>query len=373
MGQHRVQAVALKVILLTLVATSGANMAEAKGNNQPKQSTAPQPLLKEYRTVTLQVLAGFTPEKTEIVLGEPLSVTFSIKNIGKKEFGYWFGGDYRGTGRHEKIRVRVTDAEGNLLRDPKARPDGTVLDLGGKSWVTTVKPGETSKREFVATDYRTIDKPGEYTVRCAFGIERGGPDLERIDETPIFTVETTFPLKVLPRTEANVSRVLGEYIKRARQGTGDTLRQAVAVAASFGGERAVADLATLAAEGDAEHRIAALAGLGRFTTTAAVGAALKAQRDADVGVRIAAAEALGSMKMPAAVEGLLERLKVETPKVVVALLPALGRTDSPRALSPLVEALDHPNVEVRRAAAVGLGELQSGAALITLQRCATDD
>ncbi|HYT94218.1 MAG TPA: HEAT repeat domain-containing protein, partial [Gemmataceae bacterium] len=374
MGQHRVQAVALRgMFLALLVASTVSRLAEAQGNDQPKQDVPALPQLKEYRVNTLRVLAGFTPEKTAIVLGEPLPVTFSIKNSGVKEFGYWFGGDYRGTGRHEKFRIRVTDAEGKLLRDPKARPDGTVLDLGGKSWVIAVKAGETSRRELVVTDYRTIDKPGDYTVRCAFGIERGGPNLEMLDNEAIFTVETTFRLKVLPRTEANVGRVLREYIQRVRQGKGEALTRAVAVACSFGGERAVADLAALTAEGDTEHRSAALAGLGRFTTTAAVQAALKAQRDSDVGVRIAAAAALGSMKTPAAVDGLLERLRVETPKVAVALLPALGRTDSPRALSPLVEALDHANVEVRRAAAVGLGELQSGAALVTLQRCATDD
>jgi hypothetical protein len=267
----------------------------------------------------------------------------------------------------------VTDAAGNLMRDPKADKDGRVLDLGGISSVWPVKPGNTSKHELNVTDYRTIGRPGEYTVRCAFGIQRGGPNLEVLDEEAAFTVETTFRLTVLPATEKNVRRALQEYIKRARQGKGDALTRAVTVACSFGGERAVPDLAAMATAGDAEHRIAALAGLARFTTTAAVQAALKGQRDSDVRVRIAAAEALGSQKTEAAVNGLLERLPGESPKVAVALLPALGRTQSRRALAPLVKALDHANVEVRQAAAVGLGELQGEQALATLKRCATDE
>jgi hypothetical protein len=115
---------------------------------QPKKVPQPEPLLKRYLYKDLHVEAGFTPVKTEAVLGEPLPVTFLVKNLGRKELGYWFGGDYRGTGRHDRFKIEARDASGKLLRDPKADANGHVLNmLALKHGVTYVR---RSQEEYAA-------------------------------------------------------------------------------------------------------------------------------------------------------------------------------------------------------------------------------
>jgi HEAT repeat protein len=329
------------------------------------------PLIRSYTVDKVSVEAGFVPLKAELVLGEPLTVTFSVKNVGKKEFGYWFGGDYRGTGRHDRFKITAHDANGLLLRDPKADENGNVRNLGGIMSIWTVKPGETKTHVLNLADFRAFEQPGAYTISCRFGIAPG-KDVSASDREAV-TVATTFRITLLPRTEDNVGRVLKEYVKQARTSSGETLNQTIAIICSFAQERAVPDLVAMAADGEQQRRIAALGGLGRFTTDAAVQAALRALHDLAEPVRVAAASALGSMKTEAAVTGLLARLPAEKPAALAQMLPALGRTRSPRAFKPLVEALEHANAEVSQAAVKGLAEMQNNAALLVLLRCTGDD
>jgi RNA polymerase sigma factor (sigma-70 family) len=350
---------------------------QAKGDAAPpadkkaKAPAQPGPLLKVYKHKEIHAEAGFTPAKTEAVLGEPLPVTFSVKNLGDKEFGYWWGGDYRGTGRHDRFKIEAREASGKLLRDPKARPDGTILDMGGLGGVYSVKPGETKTQDIELTHYRTFERSGEYTVTCRFAIQPGDNTLVVREETA-FTVETTFRLKLLPRTEENVTRVLRQLIAKARADKSEALTQTVGVICSFGRERAIPDLVAMAGAGDLEHRRAALGGLGRFTTPAAVQAVLKGLQDPENPIREAAASALGEMKTEAAIDGLLAALPKEKPAVAAAVLPALGRTGSPRVFEPLVKALDHEDVSLRRAAVAGLAALGGKDALAALKRCTAD-
>ena len=68
--------------------------------------------------------AGFTPEKPEIVRGEPLTLTMTVANIGNADFEFMFGGDYRSTGRHDRIKINVTDAAGKRVDGPVCQPAG---------------------------------------------------------------------------------------------------------------------------------------------------------------------------------------------------------------------------------------------------------
>lgn len=307
----------------------------------------------------MDLRAGFVPYKTEIVQGEPLTATFLVKNVSDKPFAFEFGGDYRGTGRHDRFKVTVTDAGGRLLRDPKADANGNVPDMGGIQWNREVKPGDTATEEVNLTQFRAVEGPGEYSVTCRF-------DLGAV-------VETTYRLTVLPRTEANVRRVIRELAGRAAKDRDKALARTVDILVTFAAERAVPDLATLARSSDAEHRAAALAGLGRLPTPEAGAAALLALHDPDEAVRAAAAMALGRIKTDVAVDGLIAQLPRETRAGTGAVLVALGQTQSPKGLPHLVRALDHADAGVRQAAVQGLTANGSADAVAALRRCATGD
>jgi WD40 repeat protein len=349
-------------------ATPQAPQKEQGGG--PKE--APAPLLKEYRHKDLRVEAGFTPVKAEAVLGEPLPVTFSIKNLGRKELVYWFGGDYRGTGRHDRFKIEARDSSGKLLPDPKADAKGHVHNMGGLTGVHQVKRGETKTYVVELTDFRSFEQPGEYVVTCRFGIDLGDLKLGGGREERAFVVATRFRIKLIPRTPENVSRILRRLLDQARASRGTTLTKSLEVACTFADRRVLPDLVAMAATGDSEHRRAALGALGRFRTPDAVGAALKGLRDSEDSVRAAAAATLGEMKTEDAVEGLLQRLPLEKPPVAAAVLTALGRTGSPRALAPLLKALAAPAELSARGAITGLAALGGKEALAALRRCAAE-
>jgi WD40 repeat protein len=356
MTRNKRSLAAVAVVAGSLVAGAGVLSCRAAEEPPPAQPEARQEqasFVKRYQVKGAEIEAGFVPYKTEIVLGEPLTVTFRVKNVSDRPFAYEFGGDYRGIGRHERYKVRAKDAGGRLLPDPL---EGRS-DMGGIGGERQVKPGEAVTEEVNLALYRTFNGPGTYTVTCGF-------DLGTM-------VETTYRLTILPRTGENVRRVRRELAARARRDHREALARTVDILVTFAGEEAVADLAALLRDGDTEHRAAALGGLGRFATRDAVAAALEALRDPDQPVRVAAAGALGSMKTGAAVDGLLARLPEESPPTLGAVLVALGRTQSPKALPHLVRALERSGGPVRHAAVEALKEYGGPDGVAVLKRWAT--
>ena len=65
--------------------------------------------LNTYHAPTATIRAGFIPDKDKLVLGEPLQVTFTVTNPGPTDFVFEFGGDYRGTGRHDRFKITATN------------------------------------------------------------------------------------------------------------------------------------------------------------------------------------------------------------------------------------------------------------------------
>jgi hypothetical protein len=99
-------------VLLLVFAFTGTAIAQSDSES----------CLKIYETPKAKIRAGFIPYKAQIVLGEPLQVTFSVGNLGPTNFAFWFGGDYRGTGRHDRFKVAVTNANGEALTDYREAP-----------------------------------------------------------------------------------------------------------------------------------------------------------------------------------------------------------------------------------------------------------
>src|SRR5262245_58692081 len=205
---------ALLLSVVALAVSLGLATQDTKPPAEGGKVAGQAGLVKAYQSGDKRAEAGFVPNKTEAVVGEPLRITFQMKNVGTKEFSYWFGGDYRFSGRHDRFRVRAFDADGNLQPDPRENRVGG----NGITSPLPVKPGQTARHVLRLGDYRTLSKPGEYTVSCSFTVVGG-----LSDEKPLFTVDTTFRLKLLPRTEESVGRALRALVEEVRQSKGDDL------------------------------------------------------------------------------------------------------------------------------------------------------
>lgn len=118
---------------------------------------APVPAVKEE---TMGLTASVTPEKKEVMLGEPTHFAFTVTNPTDKGWGFDVGGDYRNRlGRPNSFTVQVTGPDGKAVPQPDSGPD-----LGGLSTGVKLPADGTHTFTLFLPQWATFDKPGEYTI-----------------------------------------------------------------------------------------------------------------------------------------------------------------------------------------------------------------
>ena len=298
--------------------------------------------LTEYTAPTTTLRAGFVPYKAQLVWGEPLQVTFSVENLGPTNFAFWFGGDYRGTGRHDRFKITATNSIGEAVPDPIAHD----YDFGGFLQRVDLKPGQVFTNVINLLDFRTIDKPGIYTIHCSFAFDE--PWGKKEQPNPV--VNSTFTLTLFERTPERVAKVLNELGAKAQAMHGHDLDETLALIARFGKKDAVPRLAQLAENGPIELRAAAIGALSLIPTDASLDIVLPCLKDPDPTIRAAAASSLGTLQVPRAVDALLDSLPKEKFPVAEAVVLALGTSKSDRAFPAITNALDTGALELQCAA-----------------------
>ncbi len=345
--------------------------------------------LKPYVIGTQSLEAGFVPNKTTLVSGEPMFVTMVVRNLSDEVFAFGFGADYRGTGRHGRFKIEAKDAGGNTLADPLAQEGRSPDDGGGLVMWRTARARDVAVETVQLATYRTFPGPGEYTVSCRFDLTPHW--MNEGNQKFNVPVVTSYKLTILPREPAHVQRVLDELFERSRQTGSAALTELVDTISSFGKGDAVPGFSKLITTGDTEHRIAAAAGLGKVTTAESLRVLLQARNDEQLSVRVAvvaalgqftdkvavqtliralsdadelirttAANSLGRSKTGDAVDALIQRLPDSTPAVGAAILRAMGATKSPRVFATLERSLGSEDDLLRRAALDGILNFPSG-------------
>jgi hypothetical protein len=127
-------------------------------------------------TNDIQYAAGFVPEKSEIALGEPLSVAFKLTNTSDRTIYLEVGRTDPGMGN--PFRFRATDAQGNSVPDPSLVPNQlgkTPIGLGGDYlnpfsaiWglnaATPIDPGRIYSERVILSAGGIFKQPGEYSI-----------------------------------------------------------------------------------------------------------------------------------------------------------------------------------------------------------------
>ena len=298
--------------------------------------------LKDYDAQTNNIRAGFIPHKAELVWGEPLQFTFTVENVGTNNFNFIFGGDYRGTGRHDRFKIAVTNANGDALPDPIANP----MDFGGFLQPVNLKAGQIFTNVIDLTAFRVVTNSGIYTVSCSFAFDERWVKNEQTN--PV--VNSTFTLTILERTPERVAKVLDKLVEKAQAAHGQDLGKTLALITSFGKDDAVPLLAQLVEKGSVELRVAAVGALSLIPTDASLDIVLANLKDSDPTIRSAAAGSLGVMQRPRGVDALLEALPTEKSPVAEAIVLALGTSKSDRAFPVITNTLDTGETQLQKAA-----------------------
>jgi HEAT repeat protein len=329
------------------------------------QAFAAQPIpvelklyLKDYVAPTASIRAGFTPYKAQLIWGEPLQVTFTVQNFGPDAFKFTFGGDDRGTGRHDRFTITMTDSDGKALPDPIQQR----FSMGGFLQPVNLKTGQVFSNLIDLAAFRVIDKPGIYTVHCSFPLDERWTRTETTN--PV--VDSIFTMTILERTPERVATVLDELVGQVQAIHGQDLHKLLALMAHFGKDDAVSRLGRLAEHGPVESRAAALGALSMIPTDASFGILQASLQNSDPVIRAAAAGSLGTIQTPPAVDALLESLPREKSPVAEAIVLALGASKSDRAFPAITNKLDSGEIELQRAAVNALASFGGSNAIVTL-------
>jgi HEAT repeat protein len=326
----------------------------------PDKTNAAESYTRRYQVGGFELDVGFTPDKAECVFGEPVFVTFSAKNLSDKPYGFFVGGDIRGSVRHNNFRITAVDADGQPVKDPYSYDH-----FGGPGNDVVLESGESYTERLYLGFWCAFDKPGVYDVRCERTLTADGLE-PKYSPAPIVT---TFKLNILPFDREKVRAVIAGLGKKLREGDQQAVYEATLALSEIDDEAVIPHLTVSLTKGDFQNRLPAVKGLSRFSTDVAADALIIALKDPDYVVGEAAGEALRKNKMAnRAVDTLLERLRNVQSSVRASAARGLGYTGSERALDPLIKAMDDPTPAVGQAAAEALGKLGHKEAIEPLRK-----
>ncbi len=298
----------------------------------------------------VSLTAGFTPDASRIIVGEPLFLTFMASNRGKQPFQFFHV-------RNEIFAITATDVDGKSVR-------GHYYGLDGNGPVSreNVPPGKNYTCRIFLNERCVFDQPGDYTVTCRCDFESF---LNRSNSLgkPIIT---TFTLTVLPADPKRMTEII-ETWGRVVETNGAPQEAAMALAA-INDPRIIPPLAALVAKSpDNDIAVDALA---RYTNSEAADAltvVLKHGEDFVAG--IAGTALRKSQQNDRAARTLLPGLTNPDADVRIQTARAMGWTGSELVFAPLCSLLQDKSNSVRYAAAQAVGRLGDTRSFGVLTNC----
>lgn len=312
------------------------------------------------------VAVALAAERPTVVVGEPVFLTFELRNLSGRDLQVMEGGDYRNKyGRPDSYRITVTGDEGQTTPELER-----VMSMGGLAGPRPVPAGGSYKVRLLLQHWLTLDAPGSYTVTCrkTLSMAEKGVPLSRSGDWKQAEVVATARVRLRPRDEAAV----GESIERLARELRESLtvgdydegylrgRDAMNGLSVIDDPRVVPHLAAMMKEETARFdylKFAAVRALAKFDTDAALEAIESNARDRDDNMRGAVAFALSESKHPRALAALLSMRTDKSYAVRLTIVHALGRRPTPDSTALLRDfSTDDPDERLRAEAACYLRE-----------------
>ena len=319
-----------------------------------------------YDTNGVSIEAGFVPDKTEIISGEPVFITFYVKNIGDKPYRFFVGGDNRGSVRHNNFRITAVDVKGQLVKDPYSYDN-----FGGRGNNINLESGDIYAERLYLDHWCAFEKPGVYTVTC----KRTLNDRSRSSNNPEVPIVVSFELNIAPYDKEKMGKVITAFGEQLRSGGNGALREVSLALSAIDDEEVIPYLVeSMRSKGDWRSKNPAIEGLCRFSTNASIKALILGLEDPDHVVSKHAAKALTTMgKKDYVVDVLAKKLEDNQASVRALAVKALGEMRSERAFEPLMAALHDKDAEVQYAVAKALGTLGDPRCSEVLKRYVEDE
>lgn len=309
-----------------------------------------------------QIEVRLVPDKSTIILGEPLYLTYEVQNHSDQNLWVLVGGDNQNRfGRPNSFTVQVARVDGQIL------PQLDAVSIGGGITVIRELPAHSAyKFRLLLQDWVTLEKTGGYTITAARLIQFSPVtgEWKRPDKTTDTKTHAQCKIQVTPPDSAIMGRIivqLGEALFRdddekqreEAQHTIDWINDdrvipyLVRAVESQNYERIFCGLEALVKFND-DRALAVMktalhssgSDFGDCCTTEEVAQSLAK------GIRLLAAQSLAKSKHPDAIQFLLSQRKNPDAEIRLTVVHTLGNIKTPEAIALLQEMAKDENALV---------------------------
>jgi hypothetical protein len=290
-----------------------------------------------------QFEVNLIPDKPEIMIGEPLFLSFEVKNLSNVDLAFSDGGDYRNRlGRPLSYDIKAIGDDGREVPVPEIK-----YNMGGMIGLRKIeKNGGTYAVRLFLPLWSPFEEAGDYNIICnkSLKIRYFEKDSPRIDYFSIKGVPVSVKTKinVVSNNESKMSKIIdfwGEEITNSK--SFERSYEAIRALEYIGDKRIIKPLIK-AVRGEKEFSTidSAIRLLGKFDEDEAFTTIVSQMNHKTNSVRIAVVEALSFSKNRKAFANLL-KLKDDDDKFVrLAVLQSLGRSGTPMTIKIMKEMLN---------------------------------
>ena len=319
----------------------------------------------EYEVSGSKFEVALSPEKPSVMFGEPMHVSFTVRNHSERPLHVLDGGDYKNAfGRPDSFKISVTSEDGKTLPMLDAR-----YNMGGLIFPRPVPAGGSYIFPLTLSHWARIEKPGSYHVTVSrilkFATPSGKPWSTWGKKNDV-EVQASTTLTVTPPDSRKLGEIITSLGKQMLDGLPRERGPAATELALISDERVVPFFARAVETGDYDTKFAALIELGKYRSAEAfhaLQAGMKirgrnvpnsstpelAEKVAD-NLRNGAAISLSKSPWPDALPYLLVQRNDSSAGVRMTVLHALGRMNAAEAVPILKEMSDDMDETIREEA-----------------------
>ena len=316
----------------------------------PVKSASVKPVGQGFKVGNADLEASLLPDKPEIMVGEPVYLSFQVQNRSDQDLQTIQGDGYQnGVGRPETYKVTVMDGKGKAL---------PVIDVGPSMGHVTgprkVPAKELWVRRLFLPHWVKVTAAGDYTITCKTTLKISPHTPGRWDgneKTTDVDVEVQAKLRAVPYDSQKMGKII-EHLGNAMLGEHwDVSEQATRSLSDIEDDRVIPFFNKAMATRDYSLKFSALDALAKFKSDEALAGLKKGMttQAPDIGsattevvaaqlavnIRQAAAIALSRNPHPDAKRLLLSMWEDPDYGVRVDVLHALGKMDTPESLEML--------------------------------------
>jgi len=309
------------------------------------------------------------PEKSEIMVGEPLFLAYRVENLSNTNLGIIVGGDYRNRfGRPERFTVAIRNAGGQSLPVPDPGPS-----FGGLEGPQPLPAHGKFEATLFLSDWGVITAPGVYSISVKRTLNLIPEGSKWNDGASTYDISTSVDcsLKVVPADHQRIGELIDRLGKDLLAGKRGSMQRLCAIT----DERTIPYFRQAAESRDYELKIEALAALGKFGSEEAIKvlekglattwqdiANCKNEHQAESmaeNIRTAAAQALQHSPSEKAHQVLIAHLHDSSPQIRLTAVHLLGGMKTEEAAERLRTMTNDSYDLVRQEAARYLQEMSS--------------